>query len=65
MIFDNKLGLKNDAELARAEKRIDDREIYLERIDQSYAYEGRAEFKAENLKQTRDPDPFGPERSGL
>lgn len=58
MIFDNKLGLKNDAELARAEKRIDDREIYLERIDQSYAYEGRAEFKAEDLKQARDPDPL-------
>lgn len=50
------MGLKSDAELARAEKRIDDREIYLERIDQSYAYEGCAEFKAEDLKQAQAKD---------
>ena len=36
--------------------RIDDREIYLKGIDQSYAYEGYSEFKAEDLKPARTKD---------
>ena len=36
--------------------RIDDREIFMKGIDQSYAYEGYAEFKTEDLKLARTKD---------
>lgn len=46
MILENKLGIRDAAELARTD-RIWDREMYMKGIDHSYYYEGYALYKAE------------------